>query len=130
MYVLCIVTGFWSIITVFYFNELQAFGKYPSMWSHCDYLSLSLSLDIEIDGGVGGGGGEREYNKVQAYIYIYVQGNYIYIDIYCAGKWGEEWGKQVGSVTGESQVSNCYNFYLHQPGNGVCVGKDTSKQYI
>ena len=30
----------------------------------------------------------------------------------------------------ESQVRGCYNFYLHQPGNCVCVGKDTSKQNI
>ena len=99
----------------------------------CDHIviiSLSLSLSRHRERwGSGGGGGEKESITVQAYIYIYVQGNYIYIDIYCAGKWGEEWGKQVGSMTGESQVSNCYNFYLHQPGN-VCVGKDTSKQYI
>jgi len=32
----------------------------------------------------------------------------------------------------ESQVRGCYNitFSLHQPGNSVCVGKDTNKQNI
>ena len=46
------------------------------------------------------------------------------------GKRGGEWGKQVGSMIEESQVSSFYNFYLHQPGNSVCVGKDTNKQNI
>ena len=40
-------------------------------------------------------------------------------------------GKQVGSMNEESQIRGCYNnFYLHQPGNSVCAGKDTSKQNI
>ena len=45
--------------------------------------------------------------------------------------WGVE-GKQVGSMNEESQVRGCYNFYLYtnQPGNSVCIGKDTSKQNI
>ena len=43
---------------------------------------------------------------------------------------GGEWEKQVGSMDKESQFSGWYNFYLHQPGNSVCVGKDTSKQNI
>ena len=47
------------------------------------------------------------------------------------GERGEEWGKQVGSVNEESQVRGCCNnFYWHQPGNSVCVGKDKSKQNI
>ena len=39
-------------------------------------------------------------------------------------------GKQVGSMDEESQVRGCYNFYLYtnQPGNSVCIGKDTCKQ--
>ena len=40
----------------------------------------------------------------------------IYIN---SGERGGEWGKQVGSMNEESQVSGCCNFYLHQPGNSV-----------
>ena len=44
--------------------------------------------------------------------------------------WGVE-GKQVGSMNEEPQVRGYYNIlFVHQPGNSVCVGKDTSKQNI
>ena len=51
----------------------------------------------------------------------------------CVEEWG--WGiegKQVGSMDEESQVRGCYYFYLYtnQPGNSVCIEKDTSKQNI
>ena len=44
-------------------------------------------------------------------------------------------GKQVGSMDEESQVRGCYNITFiciptNQPGNSVCIGKDTSKQNI
>ena len=39
--------------------------------------------------------------------------------IYCVGKLGGEWGKQVGIINEESQVGDCYNFYWLQPGNSV-----------
>ena len=64
-------------------------------------------------------------------LYIQVHGLYI---IY-VGEWG--WGvegKQVGSTDEESQVRGCYNITFictpNQPGNSVCIGKDTSKQNI
>ena len=45
--------------------------------------------------------------------------------------WGVE-GNQVGSMDEEPQVRGCYNIslYTNQPGNSVCIGKDTSKQNI
>ena len=54
--------------------------------------------------------------------------NRIWLYIYFVG----EGGKQVGSMNEESQVRGCYNltFIYNEPGNSVCVGKDTSKQNI
>ena len=43
------------------------------------------------------------------------------------GEQGGEWGKPVGSMNEESQVSGCYNF---TPTRKQCVRKDTSKQNI
>ena len=68
--------------------------------------------------------------------YIYVLVDFVDLTLgrvyICRGVvWGIE-GKQVGSMSEEPQVRGCYNFYLYtnQPGNCVCIGKDTSKQNI